>query len=104
VRAQSLNLELLQETLGEARAGRIAVWETLSVPALNNHGSSSAEIIKLFESQTEQAQNFAYGLAEKMRDNLLGTETTGNVLTVADDDRQGTLNYEDSRALPDHDE
>jgi len=103
VRVQSLNLELLQETLGEARASRIAVWETLLVPALRAKGSHSEEIAHLFEGHTEDAQTFAYCLAEKIKDELLAGEAT--ILTTSGDaDRQGSLNYDEPRPVEDHDQ
>ncbi|HYX27293.1 MAG TPA: hypothetical protein VE863_01905 [Pyrinomonadaceae bacterium] len=104
VRVQSLNLELLQETLGEARAGRIAVWETLSVPSLHEKGNQPGDIVSLFEGYTEQAQTFAYELAERVKDELLSTETTSNITPITDDDRQGILKYEEPLVAEDHDE
>src|SRR4051794_36897099 len=97
VRVQSLNLELLQETLGEARAGRIAVWEMLSVPALRDEKKSLLQIEQLFAAHTEQAQTFAYGVAEKIKDEIVDSETSPNIRAVVDDNRQGTLNYEEAR-------
>jgi hypothetical protein len=95
VRVQSLNLELLQETLGETRAGRIAVWETLAAPALQERGKSPAEIERLFVVHTEQAQTFAYGVAEEIRDEHLAGETEPKVPAVNEDDRQGRFPYDD---------
>jgi hypothetical protein len=94
VRAESLSLELLQETLAEARAGRIRLWETLAVPALKQTGGDAQQIASLFDSQTEEAKNFAYGLAEEIRDELLAGETDSNI-AIEDDDRQGRLTYDD---------
>ncbi|HEX9273465.1 MAG TPA: hypothetical protein VGA01_14770 [Candidatus Binatia bacterium] len=94
VRAESLSLELLQETLAEARAGRIGLWETLAVPALKEAGGHAQQIASLFDRQTEEAKNFAYGLAEEIRDELLAGETDSNI-AIDDDDRQGRLTYDD---------
>jgi hypothetical protein len=94
VRAESLSLELLQETLAEARAGRIGLWETLAVPALKAAGGDAQQIASLFDRQTEEAQNFAYGLAEEIRDELLAGETDSNT-AIDDDDRQGRFTYDD---------
>ena len=65
VRAESLSLELLQETLAEARAGRIGLWETLAVPALKEAGRDGQQIASLFEHQTDQAKNFDTGWQRK---------------------------------------
>ena len=104
VRVQSLNLELLQETLGEARAGRIALWETLSVPGLCEQGNQGQTIASLFEAHTEQGQTFAYGLAERLKDELVAAEKTSDDSAISGDDRQGMLNYEQRRLGEDHDE
>ena len=97
VRAESLSLELLQETLAEARAGRIGLWETLAVPALKEREKDAQQIASLFEHQTDQAKNFAYQLAEEIRDELLAGETDSNI-AIDDDDRQGRLTYDDPSA------
>jgi hypothetical protein len=104
VRVQSLNLELLQETLGEARAGRIAVWDTVSVRALIDEGKSPSDIDRLFEAHTDQAQAFAYDVAEKIKDALVNSEAAPNIAAVSDDDRQGILNYEEPRVGETHDQ
>jgi hypothetical protein len=104
VRVQSLNLELLQDTLGEARAGRIAFWETLSVPSLRENGNEPEKIVSLFEGHTELGQSFAYGLAERIKDELVAAEKTLDDTAVSNDDRQGMLNYEQDRVGEDHDE
>ena len=93
MRAESLSLELLQETLAEARAGRIGLWESLAVPALKESGRNVRQIASLFDHQTEEAKNFAYGLAEEIRDELLAGEADSNIASD-DDDRQGRL-YDD---------
>jgi hypothetical protein len=103
VRVQSLNLELLQETLGEARAGRIGVWETLVVPALRAKGDQSEGIVGLFEDHTERGQTFAYDLAARIKDELLTSETASIVPTIGDE-RQRSLNYDEPRVMEDHDE
>src|SRR5215471_9446756 len=45
---ESVSLELLQETLAEARAGRVGLWESLALPALKENGKGSQEIASLF--------------------------------------------------------
>lgn len=49
LRIQSLGLELLQETLAEARAARMISWEHLAVPALKELGKGGEEIAELLE-------------------------------------------------------
>ncbi len=100
VRAESLSLELLQETLAEARAARIGLWETLAVAALKERGKDAEQIASLFEHQTGEAKNFAYGLAGEIRDELLAGETDSNI-AIDDDDRQGRLTYDDPSASQD---
>jgi hypothetical protein len=104
LRIKSLSLELLQETLAETHAGRIGLWESLAVPALKEDGKDTQEIASLFERQTDEAKNFAYGLAEEIRDELLAGETDPKVATVDDDDRQGRLLYDDPVTGQDEDE
>lgn len=95
LRVDRISLELLQETLVEARAGRIGLWETLAVPSLRERGSSAQQISDLFDAKTEEAKDFAYGLAEEIRDQLDAAETNSASATD-DDDRQGRLSYDDS--------
>ena len=93
-RIGSLSLELLQETLVEARAGRMGLWESLAVPALREKGTTAEEIANLFEAQTEEAKTFAYGLAEALKNQLDDPETDSENATVDEDDRQGRLVYD----------
>lgn len=102
-RIESLNLELLQETLAEARAGRVGMWEYLSVPALREKGRSIDEIGKLFEAQTREVQDFAYGLAEEIKDQLDAPEADSESSAADDDDRQGRLIYDHTNAREDSD-
>ncbi|HYW74195.1 MAG TPA: hypothetical protein VE961_24440 [Pyrinomonadaceae bacterium] len=95
VRVQSLNLELLQETLAEAHAGRRTVWDAVSVTALRERGISEGEIARLFEGDTEQARTVAYDLAEKIKDELLNSDLGPNVSEGGDGNRQGVLIYEE---------
>jgi hypothetical protein len=63
LRANGVNLGLLEETLAEARAGRRRLWESLVVPSLRERGYSAEEISNLFEEDTARAKDFAYALA-----------------------------------------
>jgi len=95
----SMTLELLQETLADARATRLGLWETLVVPALKAEGKSTTAIAELFDAKTVEAQDFAYGLAEDIKMQLLATETKTTASEIDDnDDRQGRLLYDATSA------
>lgn len=94
-RIGNLNLEILQETLAESRAGGMRLWESLAIPTLREKGKSPEDIAKLFDKPTEEAKDFAYGLAEQIRDQLIASETDSeNSTSDDDDDRQGRLIYD----------
>lgn len=95
---ESLSLELLQETLAEARAGRMGLWDSLAVPALKAQGKGTQEIARLLENQSSEGKNFAYSLAEEVRDELSAVESNSSTATVAGDDRQGSLSYDEPNA------
>src|SRR5688572_14123925 len=67
LRVDGVNLGLLQETLAETRAGRKCVWERLVVPRLREQGHSEDDISNVFEVETAGAKDFAYALAEEIR-------------------------------------
>lgn len=102
-RIGSLSLELLQETLVEARAGRMNLWESVAVPALREKGKSAEDIAKLFDTQTEEVKDFSYGLAELIKNQLDSPETDSDDSTSDDDDRQGQLVYDLSEGRNDSD-
>jgi hypothetical protein len=54
------------ETLAECRTERMGLWESLAVPKLREQGKSAEDIARLFETQTEEAKDFAYALAEQI--------------------------------------
>lgn len=93
-RIESLNLELLQETLAEARAGEMRLWESLATPTLREKGKSIQDIARFFDKQTKEAKDFAYGLADEIKDQLVASETDSENSTADDDDRQGRLIYD----------
>src|SRR5215831_19482082 len=96
LRIESLSLELLQETLAEAHAGRIDCWKNLAAPALKESGKNAQQIASLFDEQTEEAKCFAYVLADEIKRNLLRSTLDSSLLTAEnDDERQGRLNYDD---------
>jgi hypothetical protein len=92
---ESLSLELLQETLAEARAGRMGLWDSLAVPALKAQGKATQEIVRLLEQQSSEAKNFAYGLAEEVRDGLSTIESNPAAVAVNGDGRQGRFSYDE---------
>lgn len=95
---ESLSFELLQETLAEARAGRMGFWESLAVPALKAQGKGTREIARLLENQSSEGKNFAYGLAEEVRNELSAVESNSAAATVGGDDRQGSFSYDEAGA------
>jgi hypothetical protein len=95
-RVQSLSLELLQETLVEARAARMGAWEYLAAPAFREQGKTGSEIANLLESQTAASKDFAYGLAEEIKKELLAAEAEPSMIDDEDEDRQGRLIYDNA--------
>ena len=95
-RIGSITLELLQEALSEARAARLGLWDHLVAPELKGRGNGNQEIGKLFDAKTKQAQEFAYGLAGEIKNQLLAAEgaSVAAMVSVDDNDRQGRLLYE----------
>ena len=95
-RIGSITLELLQEALSEARAARLGLWDHLVARELTGRGNSNQEIAELFDAKTKQAQEFAYGLAGEIKNQLLAAEgaSVAAMVSVDDNDRQGRLLYE----------
>jgi len=102
-RIQSVSLELIQEVLVEARAGKASLWELLLTSALKEKGRSTAEIAELLDGQSVAAKDFAYGLAEEIKRELDAAELDFFNHTSDDEDRQGRLDYDhfESREEPD---
>jgi hypothetical protein len=82
-----VNLGLIQDTLAETRANRMTVWEKLVVPALREQGKGDQEIAALLEQYTAEAKNFAYGLAEEIREENLAEEKAGANIDLAEEDQ-----------------
>lgn len=95
-RIQSVSLELIQEALAEARAGKASLWEFLLTPALKEKGRSVEQIAGLFDAESNHAKSFAYGLAEDIKKELDAAELDSVNNTSDDGDRPGTLVYEPS--------
>ena len=91
---QSVTLELQQEAIVEARSGKMNVWEFLVAPGLSAKGKSTGEIAELFDGQNEDAKDYAYGLAEEIKNELDAddVDSTGN--PVDDDERQASFAYD----------
>jgi hypothetical protein len=66
LRIQDVSLALTQDTLAEARAGRKASWN-LSLEGLKEGGLGAGEIAKRFDKETNEAKNYAYGIAEDIK-------------------------------------
>jgi len=66
LRMQDVSLALLQDTLAEARAGRKVSWEQ-GLSALKEDGLSSSQIAKRFQTETEEAKDFAYSAAQELK-------------------------------------
>jgi hypothetical protein len=93
---QSVNLELLQEAVVEARSGKMNVWEFLVAPGLRDKGKSTGEIARLFDVQNEDAKDYAYGLAEEIKKELDADDSDPTSNTVDDEDRQESFVYDPS--------
>src|ERR1700704_1776118 len=77
LQVEYVNLGLIQDILAQVRANRMTVWEKLVVPALREQGKSDQEIAELLELYTAEAKDFAYGLAEEIREEILAEEKAG---------------------------
>jgi hypothetical protein len=61
-------LALLQDVLAEAYATRRLSWESLVMPQLREKGFDMNDLEGRFALQTNQAREYAYGLAEGLRE------------------------------------
>ena len=87
LQVEYVNLGLIQDTLAETRANRMTVWEKLVVPALREQGKSDQEIAELLEQSIAEAKDFAYGLAEEIREENLADEKAGADIDLAEEDQ-----------------
>ena len=71
-------------------------WEYLAVPALREQGKAGSEIANLLESQSAASKDFAYGLAEEIKKELLAADADPPMIDDEDEDRQGRLMYDDA--------
>jgi len=93
-RIQSVSLELLQETLAEAHAGKVSLWEFFLTSVLRDKGRSVGEIARLFDAQDSQAKSFAYRLAGEIKKELDSAGSDSNDTAEEDEDRQGSFTYD----------
>lgn len=61
-------LMLLQDVLAEAHATRRLVWESLVIPQLREKGFDVNDLEGRFILQTNQASDYAYSVAERLRE------------------------------------
>ena len=87
LQVEYVNLGLIQDILAQVRANRMTVWEKLVVPALREQGKSDQEIAELLELYTAEAKDFAYGLAEEIREEILAEEKAGADIDLAEEDQ-----------------
>ena len=66
-RIHDVCLALLQDILAEAYATRRLVWESLVLPQLRDAGINVNELERRFLLQDNQAKDYAYGVAERIK-------------------------------------
>jgi hypothetical protein len=66
-RIQDVVLALVQDVLAEAHATHRISWEYVAVPRLRDEGVAVSELEHRFMAQADQAKDFAYGLAEQIK-------------------------------------
>ena len=80
-RIEDVCLALLQDVLAEAYATRRLLWESLVLPQLRDAGIDSNELERRFVLQDNQAKNYAYGEAERIKE----SQETTNEITLSED-------------------
>jgi len=73
-RIQDVSLVLLQDVLAEAYATRRLLWESLVLPQLRDAGIGVNELQRRFALKEDQAKDYAYSLAERIKQ----SQETGN--------------------------
>ena len=81
LRIEDVCLALLQDVLAEAYATRRLLWESLVLPQLRDAGIDSNELERRFVLQDNQAKNYAYGEAERIKE----SQETTNEITLSED-------------------
>ena len=67
LRIQDVSLALLQDVLAEAHATRRLSWESQVSPRLRAEGVDGNELEQRFMQQAEQGKEYAYSLAERIK-------------------------------------
>ena len=67
LRVQDVCLALLQDVLAEAHATNRISWDFVAVPRLRDEGIGVNELEERFTLQADEAKNYAYGLAEQIK-------------------------------------
>lgn len=67
-RIQDVCLALLQDVLAEAHATRRLSWESFVTPQLQEKGVDADEVEHRFMAQADQAKDYAYGVAERIKE------------------------------------
>ena len=67
LRIQDVCLALQQDVLAEAHATHTLAWEFVAAPRLSGGGISVNDLEKQFAVRTAQAKNFAYGVADQIK-------------------------------------
>jgi len=80
LRIEDVCLALLQDVLAEAYATRRLLWESLVLPQLRDAGIDSNELERRFVLQDNQAKNYAYGEAERIKE----SQETTNEITLSE--------------------
>ena len=65
---QDVCLALLQAVLAEAHATRRLLWQSLVMPQLKERGVDANELERRFMLQAEQAKDYAYGVAARIKE------------------------------------
>ena len=68
LRIHDICLALLQDILAEAHATHRISWEFGAVPRLREQGIGVNELEQRFRLQADQAKDYAYGVAEQVKD------------------------------------
>jgi hypothetical protein len=68
LRVEDVCLALLQNVLAEAHATYKISWEFGAVPRLRDEGISMNELKQRFLLQTDQAKDYAYGVAARIKE------------------------------------
>ena len=67
-RIQDVCLALLQDVLAEAHATRRLSWQSLVMPQLQEQGVNATELERRFTVQADEAKDYAYGVAARIKE------------------------------------